>query len=535
MPDRYLGRTIGKYRVTRLLGAGAYSWVYEAVDQDLEIPVALKVLRPEFAGQDAAEIRFKREAATAARLRHPNIVTVRDVGQVDGAAFVAMDLHPLTLGRRLSLMGRLPETEVVRLGLGIAAALATAHASGVIHRDIKPDNILLDADGEAVVADFGLARALAGASSISATNQVLGTPQYFSPEQARGLELDGRSDLYALGVTLFRAATGKLPFDGEDWYAVARQHIEVPAPSPRSVVPELTPEFDALVLRLLAKEPGDRFANAVQAVDALAALPTAPERSVNLPRLASHTIEAFRLPGKRRTSWAAALVLVLLLGLVGWLLTRGGVGLPVIGQRVDSAMADTAAPQPVAVTPIDSTQTIDSARAAAARPTLPAGTRPPRVTPKQVTLELSASDSAELYLNNRQVGTGRFAGDVDLSDRLELHAVVADAPTSCRTARRDTVLSGLKAGEHVAITFAVRGCVPVRYNVQPRDARVLFQSLDGGPNIETRADSAISVLVPIGRYVLRATAPRCIAFSDTIVVQRGGSADAKPLKMFCPQ
>jgi hypothetical protein len=535
VPDRYLGRTIGKYRVTRLLGAGAYSWVYEAVDQDLEIPVALKVLRPEFAGQDAAETRFKREAATAARLRHPNIVTVRDVGQVDGAAFVAMDLHPLTLGRRLSLMGRLPEAEVVRLGLGIAAALATAHASGVIHRDIKPDNILLDADGEAVVADFGLARALAGASSISATNQVLGTPQYFSPEQARGLELDGRSDLYALGVTLFRAATGKLPFDGDDWYAVARQHIEVPAPSPRSVVPELTPEFDALVLRLLAKEPGDRFGNAVQAVDALAALPTAPERSVNLPRLASATIEAFRVPGRRHSGWAGLLVLVLLLGVLGWLVTRGGVGLPTITQRVDSAMADSATRQPVALTPVDSIPRADTTTATLPRATGAGVTRPNRTAPRQVTLDLTATDSAELYLNNRQVGTARFTGDVDLADRLELHAVVADAPTSCRTARRDTVLMGLKPGDRVALAFAVRGCVPVRYNVQPRDARVLFQSLEGGPNIETRADSAISVLVPIGRYLLRATAPRCIAFNDTIVVQRGGSGEPKPLKMFCPQ
>jgi hypothetical protein len=134
--------------------------------------VGLRILRPEFAGEDLAEERFRREAATAARLRHQNIVTVRDVGVVDGAAFVAMDLHPLTLERRLALAGRLPETECVRLGIGIAAALAVAHASGIIHRDIKPDNILLDGDGEAIVADFGLARALASGVSASSTHQV---------------------------------------------------------------------------------------------------------------------------------------------------------------------------------------------------------------------------------------------------------------------------------------------------------------------------------------------------------------------------
>jgi serine/threonine protein kinase len=148
VPDRYLGRQIGKYRVIRLLGAGAFAWVYEAVDRDLEIPVALKILRPEFAGQSDAEARFRREASTAARLRHPNIVTVRDVGQVDSASFVAMDLLPLSLARRLELLTRLPEPDVVRLGLDVAAALAVAHAGGVVHRDIKPDNILIGTQGE---------------------------------------------------------------------------------------------------------------------------------------------------------------------------------------------------------------------------------------------------------------------------------------------------------------------------------------------------------------------------------------------------
>jgi serine/threonine-protein kinase len=534
VPDRYLGRTIGKYRVIRLLGAGAFSWVYEAIDLDLEIPVALKVLRPEFAGQDAAEARFRREAATAARLRHPNIVTVRDVGQVDGAAFVAMDLHPLTLGRRLALMGRLPETEVVRLGLGIAAALATAHASGVIHRDIKPDNILLDSDGEAVVADFGLARALAGAASVSATNQVLGTPQYFSPEQARGLELDGRSDLYALGVTLYRMAAGVLPFDGDDWYAVARQHIELPPPAPRGLVPELTPEFEAVVLRLLAKEPSQRFANAVQAVDALGALPTAPERGAALPRLSSNTVEAFRLPTKSRRPWIGAFVASALIAVVAWLGLHG-VGSPTIQARVDSALADTSPhvltnPQSIdsTVPPAVVAPTVDSAKA-----TRPAAVRPPRDRPGTATLLFTASDSAQLFVNNKLVGEGKWSGDVALGDAVELHAVVADAPTTCRTARRDTVLTALRAGQQVAVNFPVRGCVEVRYTVQPRDARVLFQSLEGGPNIETRADSAISVLVPIGKYVLRVSAPRCIAYSDTTLVQRGAGVEAKPLKLFC--
>jgi eukaryotic-like serine/threonine-protein kinase len=533
VPDRYLGQTIGKYRVIRLLGAGACAWVYEAVDLDLEIPVALKVLRPEFAGQEVAETRFKREAATAAKLRHPNIVTVRDVGQVDGAAFVAMDLYPLTLGRRLALIGRLPESEVVRLGLGMAAALATAHASGVIHRDIKPDNILLDADGEAVVADFGLARALAGSASVSATHQVLGTPQYFSPEQARGLDLDGRSDLYALGVTLYRAATGTLPFDGEDWYAVARQHIEQPPPPPRDRVAELTPEFERLVLKLLAKEPGARFANAVQVVDALAALPTSPDRRVSLPRLDSHTIEAFRPPSKSRAPLAAAFVLVGVTGIVAWLALRG-TGVPSWTARVDSALRDTLRRDTVRVVGPD---TIAIPMAVTPRPDSAKRTAPPRPRPAPATIrvELSATDSAALYVDNRLVGAGRWSGEVPASSRLQLHAVVPDAPTSCPTSRADTVFTQLKAGQRVAVELAVRGCAVVRYTVQPRDARVLFQSLDGGAPVETRADSAASLLVPLGRYLMRISAPRCVPYSDTVAVSRRMGETPVPRKLFCPE
>lgn len=533
MPDRYLGQTIGKYRVIRLLGAGAFAWVYEAVDLDLEIPVALKVLRPEFAGQEVAETRFKREAATAAKLRHPNIVTVRDVGQVDGAAFVAMDLHPLTLGRRLALIGRLPEAEVVRLGLGIAAALATAHASGVIHRDIKPDNILLDADGEAVVADFGLARALAGSASVSATNQVLGTPQYFSPEQARGLELDGRSDLYALGVTLYRAATGTLPFDGDDWYAVARQHIEQPPPPPRERVSELTPEFETVLLMLLAKEPSQRYANALQVVDALAALPTSPDRGTALPRLSSHTIDAFRLPTKSPARVATALAAASVIGLVAWLMVRGS-GMPSITARVDSALRDTLRSDTLSVLRGD-TALISTALLPPPDSAKPARAPRPRAVPRVVRLDLQASDSATLYIDNQPVGAGRWSGEIPVSARVAIHAVVADAPTTCRTAREDTVLTQLTAGQRLSIDFAVRGCSEVRYSIQPRDARVAFQSLDGGPSVETRADSAASLMVPRGRYVMRISAPFCAPYSDTVVVTRRVSETPVPRKLFCPE
>lgn len=535
MPDRYLGRTIGKYRVTRLLGTGAFSWVYEAVDQDLEIPVALKILRPEFAGQELAETRFRREAATAARLRHPHIVTVRDVGLVDGAAFVAMDLYPLTLGRRLTLMGRLPEPECVRLGIGIAAALAVAHASHVIHRDIKPDNILLDQSGDAVVADFGLARALATGTSMGDTNQVQGTPHYFSPEQARGRELDGRSDLYSLGVTLYRAATGRLPFEGDDWYAVARDHIETQPTPPRTHAPELTTEFEALVLRLLAKDPAHRFPNAVAVVDALAALSTAPQHSAGLARLGSNTVDAFQpSPPARDRRLRPVLALITLAALAGWIAL----------ERFRSVTPDSPDRQPDVTGPTDSNVPLNPSGADSAAPAIvpvdtaaptrdPARRRPAAAPSRSIRLELSAPDSAQLYVDNRLVGEGRWNGEVPLAPRIAIRAVLANAPTSCRTALRDTVLTDARAGQRVRIDLPVRGCAVVRYRVEPRDARVAFVSLEGGRSYETRADSAVSYSLPVGRYLMRISAPRCITFSDTIVVRHADDQTPLPRKLFC--
>lgn len=530
MPERYLGRTIGKYRVIRHLGTGAFSWVYEAVDQDLEIPVALKILRPEFAGQAVAEGRFRREAATAAKLRHPHIVTVRDVGLVDGAAFVAMDLYPLTLGRRLTLVGRLPEADVVRLGIGIAAALAVAHASQIVHRDIKPDNILLDANGEAVVADFGLARALAASTSVADTNAVQGTPHYFSPEQARGHDIDGRSDLYALGVTLYRAATGFLPFEGDDWYAIARQHVETPPPPPRSRVPDLSPEFEALLLRLLAKDPAHRYASALHVVDALAALPSAPETSAAHPRLGTETVESFR-PSPPAPSRVWPVAAVLLISVVGWMIWERQQGSrPPASPPQVRAVTDTESQRPSVDRVVPPPVTADSSVAAVASPARP---RPSPAVPRTVHLDIATSDSAAIYVDNRQVGFARWSGDIPPASRLAVRAVLADASTSCTTALRDTVLTGLRAGQRIQLDFTVRACAVVRYRVQPRDARVQFVPLDGGRSYETRADSVESYSLPVGRYLMRISAPYCIVFSDTVVVTRNGSSVVVPRKLVC--
>ncbi|HEY8312344.1 MAG TPA: serine/threonine-protein kinase, partial [Gemmatimonadaceae bacterium] len=216
MPERYLGRHLGRFRVDSNVGSGGFAWVYKGYDPELDIPVAIKILKPQYAGEEAFETRFRTEAATAAKLRHPNIIRILAVGREDTAVYFVMDYLPTGLDDRLRIMGTLPEMLLIRMGMDVAAALAFAHREGVIHRDIKTDNILYDDHGNAIVADFGIARALSGYTEQTGTNMVVGTPQYFSPEQARGQTLDGRADIYSLGVTLFKAATGVLPFQGED-------------------------------------------------------------------------------------------------------------------------------------------------------------------------------------------------------------------------------------------------------------------------------------------------------------------------------
>lgn len=541
MPNRYLGREIGKYKVIRLLGGGAFSWVYEAIDQDLEIPVALKILRPEYSGRPEAETRFRREAATAAKLRHPNIVTVRDVGRVDETSYVAMDLLTLSLSRRLEHLPRLPETEVIRIGLDVAAALAVAHAGGIVHRDIKPDNILIGQNGEAVVVDFGLASAFAPDTRLSGPEQVTGTPHYFSPEQARGLDVDGRSDLYSLGVTLFAAATGELPFPGDDWATVARAHVEAPVPSARSRVGELSSEFEEVITRLLQKQPEERYASAMQLADALAMLPTAPlsRTPASGSYRTAETVSALPpvtvIPGNGvRTRGQRALIgAVSLLGIaLAVVLFADPFGLmdKLVGGRMtlrDSLAlfgADTMAQQRVPIsdsllTGVDSTT--DTTSGGAQPATLPSNS-PRRASATRVTrLTLEAPDSAYLLVDNNRLGQSIVEVERSGAATFVVSAVIGTAPTNCPTAKMDSTVR-LAAGERQRVVLPVRTCYGFRVDVEPKDALLRFSPLDGGGGIELHADSATtSALLPEGKYLLEVTAPRCAKFSgDTVDATR---------------
>jgi serine/threonine-protein kinase len=276
----------GRYAIERELGRGGMGVVFLARDVALDRPVAIKLLPPALAASPRARERFLREARAAARLSHPHIVPVHAVEASEGpgalAFFVMGYVDGETLGARVRRAGPLPAAEAMRVVQEVAWALGHAHAAGVVHRDVKPDNILLERDtGRALVADFGVAQLTVGdAEQTPATGLPVGTPHYMSPEQGAGERADARSDLYALGVTAFLAATGRLPFEGPTAVALLAQHAVMPAPPLLSVRPSLPPRFAAAVDRCLAKDPAARFASAEELAaalrDARGAVPETP-------------------------------------------------------------------------------------------------------------------------------------------------------------------------------------------------------------------------------------------------------------------
>jgi eukaryotic-like serine/threonine-protein kinase len=255
------GTTLGSYTLERMLGQGGFAWVFAARRNDGKA-FAVKILKPRFSTDEAFRNRFRQESEFAAQLTHPNIVHIEEVSREGDATWFAMDLYPDTLAARLEREGKIEEDAIVQFAHDIAAALSFAHAKGIIHRDIKPDNILLMENGTAVLTDFGIARAISGYVAATGFNMTIGTPHYISPEQAQGRPLDGRSDLYSLGITLYRAATGELPFKSKDWFDLARMHVEARPEPPRNLRPELMRRLERIILKCLAKHPDDRYATA---------------------------------------------------------------------------------------------------------------------------------------------------------------------------------------------------------------------------------------------------------------------------------
>jgi serine/threonine-protein kinase len=337
----------GRYELEELIGAGGMSSVFKARDTLLERSVALKILHEHFGADDDYVERFRREARAVAQLSHPNIVTVIDRGEEDGRQFIVFELvEGRTLKEILEEEGRLPPRSALEIALQVARGLAFAHEHGLVHRDVKPQNVILNGDGRAKVTDFGIARSL-DVQGVTQSGTVLGTSNYIAPEQAKGETVDRRTDVYSLGVVLFELLTGDVPFPGDTFVAVAMQHVNEPAPRVLDVRPDVPVRVAHAVDRALEKDPAARFPTmdsfAAELEACLAQLGPGPEADVTLVRPTPVLRESRRRlaqAGPRRRLLPLGLVLLglaLLALVLATLLLRGSSGHPKRGSKPASA------------------------------------------------------------------------------------------------------------------------------------------------------------------------------------------------------
>jgi predicted Ser/Thr protein kinase len=259
----------GRYELEQKVGSGGMSKVYRAHDRLLERTVALKILHEQYSQDDEYVERFRREARSVAQLTHPNIVTVIDRGEHEGRQFIVFEyIDGENLKQLVEREGPLPARQVIELGLQIASALASAHARGVVHRDVKPQNVILTDEGRPKVTDFGIARS-SDVESVTLTGTVMGTSEYIAPEQARGEAVDYRSDVYSLGVILYELCTGDVPYPGENPVSVAMRHLHEPVPSARAHRPDIPGRLDAAIRKAMAKDPAERFGSMDELIAAL--------------------------------------------------------------------------------------------------------------------------------------------------------------------------------------------------------------------------------------------------------------------------
>ncbi|HEY8021499.1 MAG TPA: serine/threonine-protein kinase, partial [Thermoanaerobaculia bacterium] len=302
------GKTVGRYRIERFLGAGAMGEVYLADDPHIERQLAIKTVRLTGRPQEIEDRkkRLLREARAAGRLLHPNVVTLFDTGEADGVLYLAFEyVEGSDLSSRVGAVPPLSLREVLGIVRQVAEALDYAHHQGIVHRDIKPSNILLDKSGHVKVADFGIAKIAGQATELTVAGSVMGSPQYLSPEQIRGEDLDGRSDLFSLGVVLFELLSGRRPFDGDTITTLVYQILHKDTPSISELRGGIPARLERLLARMLAKDRDERISAAAQVADELAAIERElPDETLAAPAAADvqAQVPTYALP--RRTTAA---------------------------------------------------------------------------------------------------------------------------------------------------------------------------------------------------------------------------------------
>jgi serine/threonine-protein kinase len=320
----------GRYRIIRKLGSGGMANVYLAEDQELGRRIAIKILNDRHAHDDQFVERFRREAKNAAGLSHPHIVSIYDRGEAEGTYYIAMEfLDGRSLKELIVARGPAPVQVAIEYTRQILDALRFAHRNGIVHRDIKPHNVIVDAEGRIKVTDFGIARA--GATQMTEVGSIIGTAQYLSPEQARGSPVDQTSDLYSVGVVLYELLTGKVPFTGDSPVEIAMKHISATPEPPSTLRPEIPAELDKIVLRALAKSPQQRYKNAEEmdrdlarvaqgasvsreTEEAATQILTRPTTVAAPPPQPREVFYEYEEPRRGRPFWPWLLVLLLLIG-----------------------------------------------------------------------------------------------------------------------------------------------------------------------------------------------------------------------------